>query len=285
MSKSKKFSYRYEIILVFFNSHSIISDYIYRQLSRIVMAKKLPNKRQRNQYDGPPKKQPKVEMLNILNEDCLEHIFKKLDISDLLNVADSSIELLPAARSAFVSKYGKVRVSTKYPYSYYGPPKKSIAMVNGDIFIYDLPTFLKFMRLFGQEKVEKFATTRYFLKHLIKSNVSMTLDDLQELTISGSIDQHVIDFIGKHRSVSKLVCYNMFQMGGPKMLQLAKVLPAVTQVCLHWCVSVDEAVILVNGCKQLKKAFFNLAERADLDELQKRLDKKWGYSVPPIFST
>lgn len=45
-----------------------------------------------------------------VNNDCLEHIFKKLDLVGLLNVADTSTLFKQAADQAFVIKYGTLKV-------------------------------------------------------------------------------------------------------------------------------------------------------------------------------
>lgn len=114
----------------------------------------LIEKRRQNSSNEPPSKRHRqnspdepVEITNItdINDDCLEHIFKKLSFDDLLNVADSCKRLKNAARLAFTSKYGRhmVRING------YFQRIRSILMSDKEIEIKGRSTCLKVLRCFG----------------------------------------------------------------------------------------------------------------------------------------
>lgn len=67
-----------------------------------------PNSRRRHGNNNKPNGGTKI---TDVNSDCLEQIFKHLPIKDLLNVADSSKQLKPAADLAFSSTHGRKTVS------------------------------------------------------------------------------------------------------------------------------------------------------------------------------
>lgn len=100
-----------------------------------------PNKRQRSVQvvDQPTE----LKTIKDMNDDCLEHIFKKLDLTDLLNVAHSTKQLLRAACLAFASKYGKKTVRLLN-----GRIQTSIGIHN-EVILANLPTGLRIMRCFG----------------------------------------------------------------------------------------------------------------------------------------
>lgn len=113
-------------------------------------------KRQRDKNIEPSNKREKSEphdesnaTVNItdINKDCLEPIFKQLDLSDLLNVADSNQFLMSAARLAFVSKYGKTML---YMNATLSRQYRSIDYNCEQISIYDFQTCLKVLRCFGK---------------------------------------------------------------------------------------------------------------------------------------
>lgn len=83
-----------------------------------------------------------------VNDDCLEHILKKLSLDDLLNVADSCKRLMQAARLAYASKYGRKRVQKRQKNRFYSSAKKYIEKC-ADIEIFDISLMLRFMRCFG----------------------------------------------------------------------------------------------------------------------------------------
>lgn len=82
-----------------------------------------------------------------VNNDCLEHAFKYLNYTDLLNVVDSSKQLIEAANLAFVSKFGRKTVVLN---SFRFPIKQSVSVHPEDIWIFDFPTCLKTLRCFGK---------------------------------------------------------------------------------------------------------------------------------------
>lgn len=112
-------------------------------------------KQPKNQNGVPPKKRRKVdlpdepvEMTHItdVNNDCLEQIFKHLDLSDLLNLADTSKLLNNAVHLAFKSKYGKHAVKLVCVKS---KKRRRIDIMDEAIEIFDFPTCLKMLRIFG----------------------------------------------------------------------------------------------------------------------------------------
>lgn len=109
-------------------------------------------KRQQSQNDEPPKKQQRFEsldvsngMLNIMdvNDDCLEHILRKCDVNDLLNVADLCKRMRKAARLTFKAMYGK-----KMLYMFY-EQNQSFEITENQIKICKFSKCLKAMRCFG----------------------------------------------------------------------------------------------------------------------------------------
>lgn len=111
----------------------------------------------RKQDDIIPIKKPKIEkdtpedvvepkQITDVNNDCLEHLLKYLSLADLLNVADSSKQLMDAAKFAFASNHGrKTIVLNSFPY----PLLQTIAVHSDEIWIFDLPTCLRILRCFG----------------------------------------------------------------------------------------------------------------------------------------
>lgn len=80
-----------------------------------------------------------------LNIDCLEEIFKYLDLSNLLNVANSNKWLKIAASFVFRRNYGKKRVTVIQPYGYEGIPLR----VYCKNVIVRATFSLRFLRYFG----------------------------------------------------------------------------------------------------------------------------------------
>lgn len=111
------------------------------EMRRQNSSNELPNKRHRQRSPDEP-----VEVTNIIdiNDDCLEHIFKKLSFDGLLNVADSCKRLQNATRLAFTSKYGRHTVRLN------GDQRiRSILMNDKQIDIMDKSSCLKVLRCFG----------------------------------------------------------------------------------------------------------------------------------------
>lgn len=110
-----------------------------------------------NEDDIIPIKKPKIEkdtpedviepkQITDVNNDCLEHLLKCLSLADLLNVADTSKQLVDAAKLAFASKHGrKTIVLNSFPYSI----SQTIVNHSDEIWIFDFPTCLRILRCFG----------------------------------------------------------------------------------------------------------------------------------------
>lgn len=69
-----------------------------------------------------------------LNDDCLEHICKSLNLLDLLNVADTSKRFFSVVRSIFKGKHAKIPVNIR---------------MSNFIQFEESITNLKFLRIFG----------------------------------------------------------------------------------------------------------------------------------------
>lgn len=83
-----------------------------------------------------------------VNLDCLEHVFRLLDLKDLINVAEANKQLNAAAGLAFNHKYGKLYVLLRNEKPKQGPPveiyeDRNFISVNNRKFTF------KILRLFG----------------------------------------------------------------------------------------------------------------------------------------
>lgn len=96
------------------------------------------------QPNGQPAEQPTVN-IDDLNTDCLERIFQRLELNDLLNVADVSQQILQAARLTVKSKYGKTSIKLLN-----GSWRRPIEISPKAICISDFGSCLKYVRCFGQ---------------------------------------------------------------------------------------------------------------------------------------
>lgn len=118
-----------------------------------------PSKKRRRR-EIPDRLEPSMHITD-LDNDCLEHIFKKLDLQDLMNVADSSKHSKQAADQAFVSKYGRKEVLIHYM----SIPDDGIRISNGKWDIYG-PHSLRFLRCFGNLITKLFHTHYTFPENL-----------------------------------------------------------------------------------------------------------------------
>lgn len=91
--------------------------------------------------------------LTNINDNCLEHIFKYLDLQSLINIAETNKSLKPSADLAFKRNFGKMTLSR---FSYDSIRRNWIDKISISIFfsekmiqIYDFPTYLKCVRYFG----------------------------------------------------------------------------------------------------------------------------------------
>lgn len=111
-------------------------------------------KRPNDESDPEQNKSIKIEtpeasnvLLNItlLDNDCLEHIFKKLNPNDLVSLADSSKCFKQACNLAYASKYGNAQVCI---FGRYIPRFRSIS-VTVNYFAYDSLNCFSLVRCFG----------------------------------------------------------------------------------------------------------------------------------------
>lgn len=108
-----------------------------------------------------------------LDDDCLEYIFKKLNLSDLLNVADSSKSFKKALNLAYLSKYGKNFIVCIYKMM---PSQNQSLQIRGNrIRIGDLSTGLKMLRCFGH-LLMKFGVDYKYAKRCHHSEVDRYLN-------------------------------------------------------------------------------------------------------------
>lgn len=120
-----------------------------------------------------------------INTDCLEHIFKYLTLSDLLNVSDASKYFKDAADFAFTAKYGKKAVTI-------GKIRTRLAsMRNSCLEIDDLKTSLQLLRCFG---------------HLIR-DLKINVDfrfviDMNDVMFDAQSVRLLIDYVGIYGSNS-----------------------------------------------------------------------------------
>ncbi|XP_031617187.1 uncharacterized protein LOC116337041 [Contarinia nasturtii] len=84
-----------------------------------------------------------------LNNNCLEHIFKFLNLNDLLNVAGTCKKFHSAANYPFSSNFGKKQFHLRYTYIERGSSAFSIDTFENDIYIRKLKIYLKCLRTFG----------------------------------------------------------------------------------------------------------------------------------------
>lgn len=107
------------------------------------------------QTDEPQAKQPRntatvndkpQTKITDVNNDCLEHIFGHLELNDLLNISNANKQLKAATETIFLRKYGgkSVKFSTGFL------KKEDYIKVEPErISIYNLTTYLRFIRCFG----------------------------------------------------------------------------------------------------------------------------------------
>lgn len=81
-----------------------------------------------------------------VNDDCLEEIFKRLNLKSLLNISNSNKFLVHAARSVYRRRYSKYLVMM-YPHPQQYP--ENVRQFEYGINVYGLETCLQFLRCFG----------------------------------------------------------------------------------------------------------------------------------------
>lgn len=160
-------------------------------------------KRQQQQDDGIPLKKRKIAeslldpMMDVMdvNNDCLEHVFKYLAFSDLLNVADSSKALLEAAQLAYASKYGRKTVVLN---SFHYRTGQMVTIHPEDIWIFDFPTCLRILRCFGSRILKlqinyktNTETQRSKLDQYIKRYCAATLVEIKFCGASENAMKHL----------------------------------------------------------------------------------------------
>lgn len=105
---------------------------------RLKIAKNPPSKRRRQ-------KQLTQLQITDVNTDCLENIFERLNIKDLLNVADANKWLRVAAVSAYRHKFGQKAVNL----SGLNSSVTGINCTSNEVITYGLKKILQFVRCFG----------------------------------------------------------------------------------------------------------------------------------------
>lgn len=115
-----------------------------------------------NQHSNPKRLKSKVFITDIdavflkiddINVDCLEHIFRLLDLADLFNVAEANMQLRAAAELVFNQKYEKMTVflkNTKAPYDDASCGPISFSKDIDTISVQNLKYSFKILRVFGQ---------------------------------------------------------------------------------------------------------------------------------------
>lgn len=113
------------------------------------------SKRNTKATSDPPKKRPKRQskktIMEILEQfPIFENIFKNLELNDLQNVAETSNQMLQAARLAGKIKYNNTYIRL---YNHHSKRKRRIVVDEyhtDEIWVYDFASCLKVMRCFGQ---------------------------------------------------------------------------------------------------------------------------------------
>lgn len=206
---------------------------------------------------------PKTLSLTSIIDDCLLLIFDYLELGDLLNVAEASKRLLPAAVSTYKRKYGKIEVRVKT----LNLTQPNIWVKESKIFANGFPLCLKFLRCFGllinQLKVSYFTSGRKYRAVLdqyigefcaatvIKidgdekrenvPNLSKCFPNVQHLELRNCVTSNLTHTAGHLPNLKDLLISNSNPMHDSHQIPTNIILsnPKLTHLRLHWNVSLN----------------------------------------------
>lgn len=197
--------------------------------------------------------------------DCLEHCFKKLNIIELLNVADSNEKLRHIARHVFDIMHRQKVVQFLHIFKNgkdHG--RDRIDLLSNTFYIYELKSSLQFLRCFGDlvSKIEiYYCSNRHYtmdniqynktnkLEHLILEYVNnFCAESLRTIKFKGQFHDYVSrdfrKFMGPFVNVENIEADIFFRI----QLKVHELFPKVRKLEMICCDTfTDEAIFLYNG--------------------------------------
>lgn len=135
--------------------------------------------------------------------------------------------------------------------------------------------------LINFKTVRQFETDTCYLGRLGKANISVIFDQLDELTISGALNEYVIRFVSKHPLISKFISWDGWVRDTDKetLLHLAEALPSVKEVRMKCAMSAEGVLDLISECKLLEYLECHLDLRDEYDIIRDSLGTEWRSSI------